>query len=159
MTETIGRAARAAATPDTEIVAVNLPDGPGSIEGYLDEAFSVPRLLAEIAKRDASVSAHVMACFDDTGLEAGRRFALAPVIAIGEAAFHLASTLRYRFSVITTPSRSIAAIETSLLKYGLASRCAKVRACKVPVLSVDERSARHCQRRRRRTTDHLYGGA
>jgi Asp/Glu/hydantoin racemase len=53
MTETIGRAARAAATPGTEIVAVNPPDGPVSIEGYYDEAFSVPGLLAEIAKRDA----------------------------------------------------------------------------------------------------------
>jgi len=53
MTETIGRAARAAATPGTEIVAVNPPDGRVSIEGYYDEAFSVPGLLAEIAKRDA----------------------------------------------------------------------------------------------------------
>jgi len=53
MTETIGRAARAAATPGTEIVAVNPPDGPVSIEGYYDEGFSVPGLLAEIAKRDA----------------------------------------------------------------------------------------------------------
>ena len=138
MTETIGRAARAAATPGTEIVAVNPPDGPVSIEGYYDEAFSVPGQLAEIAKRDASVSAHVIACFDDTGLEAARSFASAPVIAIGEAAFHLASMPGHRFSVITTLSRSIAAIETNLLKYGLASRCAKVRACEVPVLSLDD---------------------
>jgi len=135
MTETIGRAA---ATPGTEIVAVNPPDGPVSIEGYYDEAFSVPGLLAEIAKRDASVSAHVIACFDDTSLEAARSFASAPVFAIGDAAFHLASMLGHRFSVITTLSRSIAAIETNLLKYGLASRCAKVRACEVPVLSLDD---------------------
>jgi hypothetical protein len=42
MTETIGRAARAAATPGRETVVANLPDGPVSIEGYYDEAFSVP---------------------------------------------------------------------------------------------------------------------
>ncbi len=123
----------------TEIIAVNPADGPVSIEGYYDEAFSVPGLLAEIAKGEASgVSAHIIACFDDTGLEAARSLASAPVIGIGEAAFHLASMLGHRFTVITTLSRSIAAIETNLLKYGLASRCARVRASEVPVLSLDD---------------------
>ena len=139
MTENIGRAARAAAAAATEIIAVNPPDGPVSIEGYYDEAFSVPGLLAEIAKGDASgVSAHIIACFDDTGLEAARCISPAPVIGIGEAAFHLASMLGHRFSVVTTLSRSIAAIENNLLKYGLSGRCAKVRACEVPVLSLDD---------------------
>jgi allantoin racemase len=139
MTEKIGQAARAAAAAGTEIIAVNPKDGPVSIEGYYDEAFSVPGLLAEIAKGEASgVSAHIIACFDDTGLEAARSLASAPVIGIGEAAFHLASMLGHRFSVVTTLSRSIAAIETNLLKYGLAARCAKVRACDVPVLSLDD---------------------
>ena len=139
MTEKIGHAARAVAASGTEIIAVNPPDGPVSIEGYYDEAFSVPGLLAEIAKGEASgVSAHVIACFDDTGLEAARSLASAPVIGIGEAAFHLASMLGHRFSVVTTLSRSIAAIETNLMKYGLASRCAKVRASEVPVLALED---------------------
>jgi allantoin racemase len=139
MTEKIGRAGRAAAAAGTEIIAVNPPDGPVSIEGYYDEAFSVPGLLAEIAKGDVSgVSAHIIACFDDTGLEAARCISAAPVIGIGEAAFHLASMLGHRFSVVTTLSRSIAAIENNLMKYGLAGRCAKVRACEVPVLSLDD---------------------
>jgi len=139
MTVKIGRAGRAAATAGTEIIAVNPADGPVSIEGYYDEAFSVPGLLAEIAKGDATgVSAHIIACFDDTGLEAARCVSQAPVIGIGEAAFHLASMLGHRFTVVTTLSRSTAAIENSLLKYGLASRCARVRACEVPVLSLDD---------------------
>src|SRR5580700_3408103 len=139
MTEKIGHAARAAASAETEIIAVNPADGPVSIEGYYDEAFSVPGLLAEIAKGEAiGVSAHIIACFDDTGLEAARCASLAPVIGIGEAAFHLASMLGHRFSVITTLSRSIAAIENNLLKYGLASRCGRVRASELPVLSLDD---------------------
>src|SRR3954452_7545862 len=139
MAETIGRAARAVAAAGTEIIAVNPPDGPVSIEGYYDEAFSVPGLLAEIARGEAAeISAHIIACFDDTGLEAARSLASAPVIGIGEAAFHLASMLGHRFGVVTTLSRSIAAIETNLMKYGLARRCAKVRACEVPVLSLDD---------------------
>jgi allantoin racemase len=139
MTEKIGHAARAAAATGTEIIAVNPPDGPVSIEGYYDEAFSVPGLLAEIAKGEAlGVSAHIIACFDDTGLEAARSLASAPVIGIGQAAFHLASMLGHRFVVVTTLSRSIAAIETNLLKCGLATRCAKIRACEVPVLALDD---------------------
>jgi allantoin racemase len=139
MTDKIGQAARAVAASGTEIIAVNPPDGPVSIEGYYDEAFSVPGLLAEIAKGEAQgVAAHIIACFDDTGLEAARSLASAPVIGIGEAAFHLATMLGHRFTVVTTLSRSIAAIETNLTKYGLAARCAKVRACEVPVLSLDD---------------------
>ncbi|SHG13981.1 aspartate/glutamate racemase family protein [Bradyrhizobium erythrophlei] len=139
MTEKIGAAARAVAASGTELIVVNPADGPVSIEGYYDEAFSVPGLLAEIAKGEAlGVSAHIIACFDDTGLEAARSVASAPVIGIGEAAFHLASMLGHRFSVVTTLSRSIAAIENNLLKYGLAGRCGRVRACELPVLSLDD---------------------
>src|SRR3981189_1506078 len=139
MTEKIGAAARAVAGSGTKLSVVNPADGPVSIEGHYDEAFSVPGLLAEIAKGDAlGVSAHIIACFDDTGLEAARCVASAPVIGIGEAAFHLAAMLGHRFSVVTTLSRSIAAIENNLLKYGLANRCGKVRACELPVLSLDD---------------------
>jgi allantoin racemase len=139
MTEAIGRAGRRAASAGTEIIAVNPADGPVSVEGYYDEAFSVPGVLAEIAKGEAiEVSAQIIACFDDSGLEAARCASLTPVIGIGEAAFHLASMLGHRFSVITTLSRSIAVIENNLLKYGLAGRCAKVRACELPVLSLDD---------------------
>ena len=142
MTEKNGAAARAVAAPGTEIIAVNPAGGPVSIEGYYDEAFAVPGLLAEIAKGEAlGVSAHVIACFDDTGLEAARCLASAPVIGIGEAAFHLASLVAHRFSVVTTLSRSIAPIEANLVKYGLISRCARVRACEVPVLSLDDPSS------------------
>ena len=142
MTARIGAAARAAAAAGTEIIAVNPLSGPVSIEGYFDEAFSVPGMLEEIMRGEAAgVNAHVIACFDDTGLEAARCCAAAPVIGIGEAAFHLASLVAHRFSVVTTLSRSIAAIETNLMKYGLERRCARVRACEVPVLELDNPSS------------------
>jgi allantoin racemase len=139
MTLKIGAAARAVAAPGTEIIAVNPEQGPRSIEGYYDEAMSLPGMLAEIANGEAAgARAHIIACFDDTGLEAARCLANAPVIGIGEAAFHMASLIAHRFSVITTLSRSIAAIETNLMKYGLDRRCAKVRAAEVPVLALEE---------------------
>ncbi len=139
MTTRIGIAARAAAAAGTEILAVNPAHGPASIEGYFDEAFAVPGMLEEIlsAERDGA-DAFVIACFDDTGLEAARAAARGPVIGIGEAAFHVASLIAHRFSVVTTLSRSIAPIEMNLMKYGLDRRCARVRACEVPVLALDE---------------------
>jgi len=136
MTRTIAKAAVAAAAAGTEIVAVNSEFGPPSIEGYLDEAFSVPGLLAEMGKAPG-MDAYIVACFDDTGLDAARCTTDAPVVAIGEAAFHFATLIAGGFSVVTTLSRSVPAIEHNLLKYGLAARCRKVRAAEVPVLELE----------------------
>jgi allantoin racemase len=136
MTVKIGAAAQAVAAPGTEIIAVNPDDGPPSIEGYYDEVFAIPGLIAEMRKAGA-VDATIIACFDDTGLDAARSFSPAPVIGIGEAAFHLASLVAGKFSTVTTLGRSIPAIEHNLVRYGLASRCARVRAADVAVLELE----------------------
>jgi allantoin racemase len=118
------------------VVAVNPEFGPPSIEGYLDEAFSVPGLLAEMRKAPG-MDAYIVGCFDDTGLDAARCMTEAPVVGIGEAAFHLASLVAGAFSVVTTLSRSVPAIEHNLMRYGLAGRCRRVRAVEVPVLELE----------------------
>lgn len=136
MTEKIGAAARAVAGPATQIVAVNPASGPSSIEGYFDEVFAIPGLIEEM-RRAGPVDATIIACFDDTGLDAARSFSEAPVIGIGEAAFHVASLIAGKFSVVTTLSRSVPAIEHNLARYGLLGRCARVRASDVPVLELE----------------------
>jgi allantoin racemase len=139
MTARIGAAARAAGAAETEIRTVQPVSGPASIEGYFDEAFATPGVIEEIIKGEREgFDAFAIACFDDTGLEAARCAARGPVIGIGEAAFHLAALVAHRFSVVTTLSRSIAPIESNLAKYGLDRRCARVRACEVPVLALDD---------------------
>ena len=143
MTEKIAIAARRVATPDTEIVATTSHSGPVSIEGYHDGALALPGLLAQIdanesTKAEGPADAHIIACFDDTGLDAARCVASAPVVGIGEAAYHIACLVARRFSVITTLSRSIPVLEENLARYGLASRCARVRASEVPVLSLED---------------------
>lgn len=144
MTTKIGVAARAAASPGVEVSTVNPEFGPPSIEGYYDEAFAVPGLLAEIA-RAGDADAFVVACFDDTGLEAARSATGAPVVGIGEAAFHMASLVADKFSVVTTLPRSIAPIERNLIKYGLSVRCGRVRAANVPVLALEEPGSDACR--------------
>lgn len=139
MTAKIATAARNMAGADTEILATQPESGPASIEGYYDEAFAVPGMLTRVAEAEArSVAGHIIACFDDTGLDAARCLARAPVIGIGEAAFHVASLIAWRFSVVTTLGRSIPIIEHNLVRYGLASRCAGVRAAEVPVLELEK---------------------
>jgi allantoin racemase len=137
MTAKIAEAARSVADARTEIVAVNPESGPPSIEGYYDEVFAVPGMIGEIRKHP-DADAIVIACFDDTGLDAARCIGPAPVIGIGEAAFHMASLVAGRFGVVTTLARSVPAIEHNLLKYGLATRCTKVRASDVPVLELEK---------------------
>jgi allantoin racemase len=142
MTEKIGAAASLVASPGTRITAVNPGTGPVSIEGYYDEALAVAGLLAEIAKGEArAVDGHVIACFDDTGLDAARALARAPVVGIGEAGFHAASLIAGTFSVVTTLGRAVPAIQHNLVRYGLASRCARVRAVEVPVLALEDPSS------------------
>jgi allantoin racemase len=139
MTRTIAAAASKAARADTTIRAVESGFGPASIEGAYDDAFAVPGLLMRIAEAEAEgVDAHVIACFDDTGLDAARALADAPVVGIGEAAFHMASLVARRFAVVTTLARSIPVIEDNLLRYGLDRRCARVRAADVAVLELDD---------------------
>jgi len=136
MTRKIGEAAQAAAAAGTAISAINPTDGPPSIEGYYDEVFAIPGMIEAMRKAPA-FDACIIACFDDTGLDAARCALGAPVIGIGEAAFHMASLVAGRFSVVTTLSRSVPAIEHNLVRYGLASRCARVRAADVAVLDLE----------------------
>ncbi len=136
MTQKIGIAAKKVATPGTEITAVNPDQGPASVEGYFDEALSLPGIIS-VVQDHPEADAIIIACFDDTGLDAIRCMTKAPVVGIGEAAFHMASLLANQFSVVTTLSRSIPALKHNLTRYGLASRCAKVRAAEVPVLDLE----------------------
>ena len=140
MTETIAAAAHHAASSTTEIVAVQPSSGPVSIEGVYDGAFAVPGVIEEIHRAEASggAGAYVIACFDDTGLDAARSAVVAPVVGIGEAAFHVASLVSNRFTVITTLARSVPIIERNLANTGLATRCARVRATDIPVLALDD---------------------
>jgi allantoin racemase len=138
MTETIAAAARGVAGPWTEIVAVTSSMGPASIEGYYDEALAVPGLLMEIAAGERQgAQAAIIACFDDTGLDAARAMATIPVLGICEAALSLASFIAQRFSVVTTTDRSRVPVEALVQRYGMAGR-ARVRAADIPVLSLED---------------------
>ncbi len=139
MTATIAAAARAAASPDTAIVAVTSPTGPVSIEGHYDEVMSVVGLLEEVRRGEAEgVDGYVIACFGDPGLLAAREVARGPVLGIAEAAMHAASFLATGFSVVTTLERTRIIAEHLVLSYGMERHCRRVRATELAVLELED---------------------
>lgn len=136
MTRKIAAVARGVVRPGTDVVSVQPASGPASIQGYLDIARSLNGVL-EVAAQHHDADAVVVACFDDTGVDALRCLFKAPVIGIGEAAFHVASMVACRFSVVTTLARSVPGLWENLAKYGLTPRCGGIRAADVPVLQLE----------------------
>ena len=147
MTDTIGAAARAVAASGTEISAVTSSIGPASIEGFYDEAFAVPGLIQALLNAP-DADAGIVACFDDTGLDAARSAVGFPVIGICEAALVTAGQIAKRIGVVTTLPRSIVPLEELVRRYGFAER-ARVTACNVAVLDI-EKPGRGPRKTRRR---------
>jgi len=138
MTAQIRVAAEAAAGPGTVVDCVNPSMGPASIEGYYDEAFALPGLLREIGRSEQEgADAAVIACFDDTGLDAARAMVRMPVIGICEAALATAAFVAKRFTVVTTLERSRVPIEDLVQRYGMIGR-ARVRAANIAVLALED---------------------
>lgn len=140
MTATAIAAARSVAHANTEIIGSQPDYGPESIEGYYDEVFAIPGLLGNIVAHN-DCDGHVIACFDDTGLDAARCVANGPVVGLCEAACMMASMVANRFSIVTTLSRSVPALEKLAQHYGMSDRCASIRASDVPVLDLENGDA------------------
>lgn len=138
MTASIAAAARASAGPGTVIVKCQSDNGPDAIEGPFDGAMAVPGMLKMIAGAEAAgADAHVIACFDDTGLDAARSLVKRPVLGIGEAAYHVATLVAHKFCVVTTLSRSTPILEDNIRRFGFGPRCSGVYATDIPVLELE----------------------
>jgi allantoin racemase len=138
MTHVIGEAARAAASPGTEIVAVSPTMGPVSIECHYDEAVSVVGLVDEIRKGEVDgFDGYVIACFGDPGLLAAREIAKGPVIGIAEAAMHMASFIATGFSVVTTLERTCIIAQHLAENYGMSHFCRGIHGTNLAVLDLE----------------------
>lgn len=138
MTAKIAEAARKVAIDPAGLAAVSVTEGPESIEGHVDGAFAVPGMLRAARRAEKEgVSGFVIACFDDTGLDALRALVDVPVVGIGEASCQMASLVARRFSVVTTLRQSVPILEDNIARYGLSHRCVRVRASGVPVLDLE----------------------
>lgn len=142
MTESIGRAAQAAASPGVSVSAVNPPDGPPAIEGWHDDAAAACATLQTLRERRNSADAFVIACFGDPGLAAARELCAQPVVGVAEAAMTAAAMVADSFSIVTTLARTRAISERLVLEYGMRRKCRAIRAADIPVLELESDGAR-----------------
>lgn len=149
MTDTIGAAAENVAAPGTRITTTQPASGPVSIESHFDEAISAVGVAEEVLAGERSgdtIDAYVIACFGDPGLLAARELTRAPVIGIAEAAFHVATMISTRFSIVTTLCRTGIIAEHLLENYGFSHHCRRVRAAEIPVLDLEKNADAAVQR-------------
>ncbi|MDV8001483.1 aspartate/glutamate racemase family protein [Rhodococcus sp. IEGM 1408] len=137
MTAEIDRAARLAASPGTEIVALTPDFGPASVEGNYESLVAGVAMCERVARYDQPYDGVVLAGYGDHGREALQEICSVPVIDITEASAMTAMLLGHRFGVVTTLDRTVPLIHDRLLVAGLTARCAGIRAADVPVLALE----------------------
>ena len=86
---------------------------------------------------NSEADAYIIACFDDTGLDAVRTITNKPVLGIGDSSFHIASCLAGTFSIITTLDVSVPILKNNILKRGFDRICVNVSSVNIPVLDLD----------------------
>lgn len=139
MTHSIDASAQSIASISTNIVTVCPKHGVESIEGHYDEAISAVGVL-ELVQQGCldGVDGHIIACFGDPALHAAREISDAPVLGIAEAAFHVASLISTKFTIVTTLSRTKIIAEHLLHEYGFSHKCSKIRCIDLPVLALEQ---------------------
>mgnify|MGYP004562296421 FL=1 len=141
----------AMSTDEVQLVVVNIPHGPDSMESAYDEAIAAPYILQQVVSAETEgCDAVVIDCAADPALRAAREISELPVVSAGEASYHAAMMVAGKFSVITVLPTTANEISDHLKMYGFSSRIASVRSANVPVLALeDEQEAE----------EHLYAAA
>lgn len=141
----------AMSTDEVQLVVVNIPHGPDSMESAYDEAIAAPYILQQVVSAETEgCDAVVIDCAADPALRAAREISELPVVSAGEASYHAAMMVAGKFSVITVLPTTANEISDHLKMYGFSSRVASVRLANVPVLALeDEQEAE----------EHLYAAA
>jgi allantoin racemase len=129
-------AAKRYANPGTEIVTVCSRIGPLSIESAYEETLAGQGVLERIIEGNKKkFDAIIIACFDDPHLSAARQISEVPVYGIAESAIYMASSLGYKFSIISLLERMLPAVEELVNKIGLNSRCASIKMVEIAALN------------------------
>jgi len=115
-------AARAAASPGTEIVPATPRFGPAVIATRAENIIAGHALLELLAEHAGKVDGVLLAVSHDTALEAARQLMPCPVVAMTEAACFTACLTGGRFGLITFGSTET--YRERIARHGLASRLA-----------------------------------
>lgn len=138
MTASIAAAARAAASPGTEIVGLTPSFGAESCEGNVESYLAALGVLDAVQRYAEPFDAVVQAGFGEHGREGLQESLDVPVVDITEAAAVVAGMLGHKFGIVTSLDRTVPLIEDRLLLAGLMQRCAAIVASGLGVLELEE---------------------
>jgi allantoin racemase len=124
VTEKVAAAARAAASPGTEIVAVTGTFGGRVIGSRAEHAIGEHSTLALVARHAPGCDAVVIGVSYDTGLRAARELLDVPVVGMTEAGLLTACMLGGSIGVVTFGRRVLPLYKELVASYGLAARIA-----------------------------------
>ncbi len=127
ITARIEAAARAAASPGTEIVAVTAQMGVPYIVTRAEAAVAACAALELMASAGAGCEAAVIAAFGDPGLDAARELMPVPVVGLAESSMLTACMIGRRFALVSFAAAFAPWYRDSVDRLGLSSRFAGVR--------------------------------
>ena len=137
MTEAIAEAARAAASPGTEIIGLTPDFGAESCEGNFESYLAAIAVMDKVVRYEGEYDAVIQAGYGEHGREGLQELLTVPVVDITEAAASTAMFLGRSYSVVTTLDRTVPLIEDRLILGGLHDRCASVRSSGMSVLELE----------------------
>ena len=143
-----GEVLRSWAAPGTAVEIRDVASGPASIESAYEEHLTVPATAEAMleAERDG-FDAGLLGCFGDPGADALRELLQRmPVVAPGEAAFHVAAMLGERFGIVTVASSVVRPLRQLVARAGLSERLVGLAVVETPVLELGRDPARTLQR-------------
>jgi allantoin racemase len=124
VTGKVAAAARAAASPGTEIAAVTGTFGARVIGTRSEHAIAEHSTIALVAKHAPGCDAVVIAVSYDTGLRGARELLGVPVVGMTEAGLLTACMLGGRIGLVTFGRRVLPLYQELVASYGLADRVA-----------------------------------
>lgn len=138
MTDSIAAAARAVASPGTEIVGLTPDVGADSCEGNFESYFAALAVMDKVTRYPEPFDAVIQAGFGEHGREGLQELLDVPVVDITEAAAIVAGMLGHKYAVVTTLDRTVPLIEDRLMLAGLLARCSAIVASGLGVLELEE---------------------
>jgi allantoin racemase len=126
--------------PDTELVFIDVPDaiGPHVMQEHESDLVGVTYAREALKAEEAGFDGVYPTCFAEPGVVAARELCTIPVMSSTCAAFHLASMLGDKFSLIFIgKNNSKFMIMNRLRRYGLEGRLASIRALDKPPTGIN----------------------
>ncbi|MGQ0663823.1 MAG: aspartate/glutamate racemase family protein [Pseudomonadota bacterium] len=136
VTDTVAKAAREAASPGTEILAVTARFGARIITSRSENAIAAHAVLERMAQHARDCDAALIAVSFDTALDAARQLLPIPVVGMTEASMLTACMLGGKFGMVVFGRRCAPMYAELIECHGLAARLAGLTAIEASATSV-----------------------